>query len=1015
MILPIFHIFCAVLYAVLTVYVLIKNAREPLNQLCAAVLICFFIWCSGKSVAHFPGTPLALAELFRNVIIVGAWSFSTFLLLFSFVLTRRDRLLARPWVWLILFAVPVISVCLQWYDGRLLDYVSRSYGWGLHWRHGILSIVLLAYIFITTFIAALLALLHGVDVRDRREKKQSIIVAFCIFAGTIGGYATNYLGPLFGQDIPDLAQNFGVIWLGGLVYAIVRFHFMQPDQQAAATAIFSAIPDALFLTDTSGKITTVNGAGLVMLDQELPQVVGRKIGDIISCDRSDFLEYRVLQKGGDVKDCDGTIFRGKGGMVPVSLSISLVRNSNQHQKGLLVIARDIHERIDYQNSIQHSHSDLEIRVKERTEALNKLNSQLQAEIDRREASVQALAQSEEKFRLISEQSLLGIVILHHNRVAYANKAWQSITGFEVEEMMSWEPMDFIQQVHPEDRAFLMEQAQKKQAGETDFVECYQWRLITKSGQEKWLSMYSRPISYQGETADLATMVDITEQKAAMMLLKESEEKYRVLVENANDAIFIIQDGRVKFVNSKGCEMTGYRVEQLLESPFERYIHPDDRQTVIQKYTQRPTGKKLSTTLTFQGLHKSGESFWVQTNAVWFKWHGRPAILSLARDLTHQKKIESMVNHMQRLEAIGSMAGGIAHDFNNVLSPILGYAEILLDDLEKHPEMANHAQQIVKAAERARDLVYQILSLSHHKKVDQQDVELSALLSETITLSRAILPQHIIIDERIECQGIVTADPTQIHQVIMNLVTNAHQAMKAQGGTLRVSLSRTTSCPFVTEPGKSYLVIGIEDNGVGMDQKSIERIYEPYFSTKEHGSGLGLPVTLAILKDLGGHIDVDSQPDRGSRFSVYLPESEAQTTEELAETTTPSQRQPAEHATIMVIDDEIQILELFEKLFSRRGYSVRSYSDGKQALEAFSEHPDEIDLVITDMSMPTISGDQVARRVINVRPDMPVIVCTGYNERFSAEQAEELGVREYLLKPISPKVMLDKVAQLLQTA
>lgn len=1012
--LPFMHIIFAICYGSLAVFLLIKDGKAKVYRLCAVVISCFIIWCLGKVISHYPQTPFELAVFSRNIVVVGAWTFSSFLLLFSLALTGRDHYLTKKSLWIVIFAIPVFSICLQWFCNQPLSYVHRSFGWGLSWNNSFWTTLLLCHIFITTFLSGIICLTFSFYCVADKRPIQSKLIAFCILGGMIIGYGTNYLLPFFNFDFPDLAQNIGIIWVSGVVYAVIRYDSLVLNPAIASKEILATLSDALFLTDPKGKILTVNKSGLQRLNIQLKDLLGQNIKSLFAPGQWFISDAEWKMDGRYLVDKDMQMVTKDGNILNVSISVTILNKKNGHPGGQIIIARDIEERIKFKKTLQASHDDLEKRVEDRTAELLKMNNQLFSEIEKRKEASAALQQSEAIFRLISEQSLLGIVILQHNRVVYLNKSWEEITEFTQEEILQWEPNEFINQVHPDDREHMLIQARKKQMGEIDQDISYDWRLLTKSGHEKWISMYSTSIPYKGGTADLATMIDITEQKKLFFSLQESEENYRLLVENANDAIFIIQDRMIKFANEKASDMIGYSKKELLLTPFINFIHPDDKKEIFDRYKKRLNGENIAANQSFSILHKSGDVLWVQTSSVRFKWKGKDAILSFARDLTHERKIETMMNHAQRLSAVGKMAGGIAHDFNNILSPMLGFAEILAEELKHDVENQNRAKHIITASLRGKELTQQILTFSRHKAFVLQEVDIVAVVQETIKLNRAILPKKIRIEEAIEqgC-GCVLSDSTQLHQVMMNLVTNAHQAMMANGGTIKISLRQISHYKYAENPEQDYILFRVEDSGVGMDQQTLDKIFDPYFTTKEQGSGLGLPIAMAIIKDLNGYIDVTSKIGFGTCVDLYLPECECKRARQLSCSATEESPLISGKGQIILIDDEHQILDLYGQVLAKAGYQVEKFNTPHLALDAFEKDKTKYDLLITDMSMPGMTGEMVARSVLKKKSDFPVILCTGYSDVISHENASKIGIQALLSKPVSIKKLLATVQKVLE--
>ncbi|MCU0592667.1 MAG: response regulator [Desulfobacterales bacterium] len=366
--------------------------------------------------------------------------------------------------------------------------------------------------------------------------------------------------------------------------------------------------------------------------------------------------------------------------------------------------------------------------------------------------------------------------------------------------------------------------------------------------------------------------------------------------------------------------------------------------------------------------------------------------------------ERQMQQVLKLQAIGTLAGGIAHDFNNILFPIIGYTEISMDDVAEDSPIRRNLEEILKAANRARELVQQILTFSRQNGRERKPIRVQVIVKEALRLLRASIPKtidiHVDIEDR--CNAIM-GDPTQIHQVIMNLCTNAYQAMQETGGTLEVRLVEThigyeETVKRIGIKMGPHLHLTVKDEGVGMEPSVLHRIFEPYYTTKEpgKGTGLGLSVIHGIVKNHGGFITVESTPGKGSTFHVYLPTLE-DVEAEIEEAASAAKSGGSER--ILLVDDEMQIVDMEKHMLEKLGYRVTTRTSSLEALETFVGQPDQFDLVITDMTMPHMSGDHLARRIWDIRPGIPVILCTGYNEMMSEDKAMAMGIRKFILKPI----------------
>ncbi|MBI5556595.1 MAG: response regulator [Deltaproteobacteria bacterium] len=381
----------------------------------------------------------------------------------------------------------------------------------------------------------------------------------------------------------------------------------------------------------------------------------------------------------------------------------------------------------------------------------------------------------------------------------------------------------------------------------------------------------------------------------------------------------------------------------------------------------------------------------------------------------KEKLQAQLNQAQKMEAIGVLAGGIAHDFNNILAAIMGYTEISREDADPDSQLAQDLNKVLTSAHRAKDLVNQILAFSRETDVERIPIKIQPLVKESLKMLRASIPTTITIREDIypRC-GAVLANPTQIHQIVMNLCTNAFHAMEQTGGVLSVEVKMAhldSSEPLEARqlnPG-DYVELTVRDTGTGIGPDIIEKIFDPYFTTKEigRGTGLGLSISHGIIKSYGGAITVESTPGQGTTFHVYFPvvQDEAKVSEEI-------QGAPRGRERILFVDDEELLVRMCKKMLERLGYTVTAHSSSIEALAAFSNAPAQFDLVITDQTMPELTGVELTRRLLRIRPDLPVILCTGFSNLISEESAKAIGIREFALKPLSMSSLALLVRKLL---
>ena len=386
------------------------------------------------------------------------------------------------------------------------------------------------------------------------------------------------------------------------------------------------------------------------------------------------------------------------------------------------------------------------------------------------------------------------------------------------------------------------------------------------------------------------------------------------------------------------------------------------------------------------------------------------IVHVVQDISERKKAEEekkqlqdQLRQTQKLEAVGTLAGGIAHDFNNLLAAIVGYADLALEDIPDGTVARSNIEQVLIAGSRAKELVRQILTFSRKAEQKQEPMEVAPIVKEALKMLRASIPTSIEIRRNIEADlSVIMADPTEIHQILMNLCTNASHAMDDDGGVLEVSLTDfDTKSAVVTDYGTlqpgSYVKLTVKDTGCGMGSTITERIFEPFFTTKpvDKGTGMGLSVVHGIVEDHRGVITVQSQLGKGTTFDIYLPRIESPDTHQTQTVQIPR----GKGELILVVDDEKPLVDMMTQMLERLGYTVVGKTASMDALEAFSAEPGRFDLVITDYAMPNMTGKELAEALMAVKPDIPVILCTGFSENIDAESAKSMGIKEFLMKPV----------------
>jgi len=515
-----------------------------------------------------------------------------------------------------------------------------------------------------------------------------------------------------------------------------------------------------------------------------------------------------------------------------------------------------------------------------------------------------------------------------------------------------------------------------------------------------------------------------EKERAEEGLIESEKKYRGLFNDALDMIHIVdKEGRIIDANPAELKTLGYTRQEYLGKPLIEIVHPEYVAITREKLEKVLEGEiidKYETAL----VTKDGEKVDVEVAVVPQIEEGNiVAVRAIMRNITERikaeaekKELESQFRQVQKMEALGTLAGGIAHDFNNILSVIIGYADLAMLKLPEGSLEIKHLTQVRKGAGRARDLVQQILTFTRQSEQEQKPVYVDLMVKEAIKMLRASMPTTIEIRQDIQTDLLVISDPTQIHQIMMNLCTNASHAMDEKGGRLEVILSKVdmdvvTAGQFPDLALGPYVKLTVTDTGNGMAPAVLERIFDPYFTTKAkgEGTGLGLSVVHGIVKSCGGAITVVSEPGKGTTFQVYLPQTEYRDAEEESAET---ELLPSGHERILFIDDEEGLVDIGQQMLGRLGYEVVTRTSSIEALELFRAKPDHFDLVLTDMTMPGLTGDSLAKELMKIRPDIPIILCTGFSEKITEEKAKDMGLRAYAMKPFVMRNMAKTIRKVL---
>ena len=619
----------------------------------------------------------------------------------------------------------------------------------------------------------------------------------------------------------------------------------------------------------------------------------------------------------------------------------------------------------------------------------------------------ALLKNEQEISSIFRAAPAGIGVVSNRVLQKVNKRFCEMIGYSREELIGRN----ARILYPDDGEYEYVGKEKYRQIKIKGTGTVETKFLTKKGKIIDVLMSSTPLDLNDLSKGVTfTASDISYLKRKELELLESEKKYRSMMEAMDEPTYICSsEYRIEYMNPAMIKRTGNNAVGEL---CYKVIHGLDRKCpwcLLEKGIKaEPNKNEVLSPKDKRTYHISYSPIIHADESV--------SMMIILRDITEIKKVQACLQQSQKIESIGTLAGGIAHDFNNILSPIFGYVELTMRKLPAESREHDHLESVLQAAQRARDLVNQILTFSRKSEHTRKPLEAQTVIKEALKLLRSSIPSTVDIHQDIknDC-SLIMADPVQIHQIIMNLCTNAFHAMEDTGGMISVSLEEVElkNNDFEiedAEPG-TYLLLSVADTGKGMDQDVLDRIFDPYFTTKEagRGTGLGLSVVHGIIKDYGGHIRVFSEPLKGSEVKIYLPvikSGKRIAGHEKSEIPLKGEE------SILLIDDEKFIIEMQKEMLELLGYHVTSRTDSLEALELFRRRAEEFDLIITDLTMPGMNGYKLAKELINIRNDIPVILSTGFNDAVSIPETGSCGIKDFLMKPVLMIDLSQKVRKVL---
>ncbi len=751
------------------------------------------------------------------------------------------------------------------------------------------------------------------------------------------------------------------------------------ESEERAHLIINTVPDSITITRVEdGRYILVNDSFCTLSGFSREETIGRTVTDLNVFvnvqDRQRFI--REMREKGEVTDFEIEYRKKDGGLLTTLLSA---------------------------RPIQYAGEDCLVAVV--------------ADITSRKRSEDALRKSEEQHRKLVESMREGFGVLNErNEVTFINNRFCELMGYRPEEIVGHPVSDFVD---PENLKILGEQMARRRSGEKG---PYEIAWTRKNGNKVYTLMSPEPV-YDGQgnfKGSFSVITDISERKQMEEALKKSEERYRLLVDNANEAILVIQEGMIKFVNPRAIKIMKLEGQKLAPQPFLDFIHPEDRERVRQRYQERLSGEVSPVRYSFRLLDQAGETIWVEINAVQIAWEGEPAALVFLTDITEKKQLEMQFLQSQKMEAVGRLAGGVAHDFNNLLTSILGHSDLMMMRLRLGDPLVGDIKEIVKAANRATDLTRQLLAFSRKQVMQPRILNLNGIISDMKKMLKRLIGEDIILETLLSPDlGQVLVDPGQIDQVIMNLVVNARDAMP-KGGTLTIEtgnvlLDEVQVRSYMGAKPGAYVLLSVKDSGSGMSEELQSHIFEPFFTTKElgKGTGLGLSTVYGIVKQSNGYIWVDSRPGQGTAIRIFLPQQEGEAESDLKLKKGKVSLRGEE--TILLAEDNELVRGLTRSVLEHFGYQVLETEDGEEAGRMSKGYEGSIHLLLTDVVMPGISGRVLAEQLQRSRPGIKILFMSGYSEEAVLLQGMQIPGAHFLQKPFTPEELGMRVREILDSA
>ncbi len=756
------------------------------------------------------------------------------------------------------------------------------------------------------------------------------------------------------------------------------------ESQTRFQLLYDRAPLAYQSLDESGNFIVVNTSWLNILGYKREEVIGKPFADFLHPDWKDHFKenFPRFKAVGEVLGVEFEMVKKDGSLILVSFHGKIGKDTLGNFQQTHCIFQDITQRYKTEMELQKTK------------------------------------------RLLDDSQKIGKTGGWEVNPTTGDSFWTDnqyrLFGYEPGEIKNRQQFFMEKIVHPDDRKRMSDLFQrvfeKKQEISTEY------RVVRKDGKERIIYAVVVP-EYDEYTGHILRIygsnLDITERKLSEEVLRKEKEFTDLAMDSQRDTFFLFDPKTGKAIrwNRAFSNISGYSDDEIAKNKAPNaYYSPEDLKRA-EKFIADVLEKGFGQ-IELNLICKNGHLIPTEYNvSVITDDKDQPKyFISVGRDVTERKQLQAQLAQALKMEAIGTLAGGIAHDFNNILGIIIGNAELAFDTVPEWNPASQNLGEIKTACLRARDVVRQLLSFSRKTEQLKKPIQVNDIISESMKLLRASIPATIDIKVNIPDKSqTIEADATQIHQVLINLCTNASHAMEKSGGELIVTVSKLivdekTSLVFGGIHTGPYICLEVSDTGVGISPAVKKKMFDPYFTTKEigKGTGMGLAVVLGVVETHNGGIAVKSQPGKGTSVKVVFPIVK----EQEAVSIQPSRKLLKGKETILLIDDEKAIIKMERQMLERLGYTLVTSTAPDEALKLFSQNPSRFDLIITDMTMPKMTGDTLAKKMIKIRPDIPVILCTGFSEKINGEASIKMGIKKYIEKPIKLKQIAKMIRDVL---